>query len=94
MMQWYRFVSKGRVQHVFYRKFVSQAMMRAGFNGYVRNLDDGTVETVVYIVDEETDIPRVLKILEEGSPMSEVEEITYAPVEDVSMETDGFIVKS
>ena len=94
MMQWYRFVSKGRVQHVFYRKFVSQAMMRAGFNGYVRNLDDGTVETVVYIVDEETDIPRVLKILEEGSPMSEVEEIAYAPVEDVSMDTDGFIVKS
>ncbi len=92
-MQWYRFVSSGKVQHVFYRKFVSQAMMRAGFNGYVRNLDDGTVETVIFITDEETDIPRVLKILEEGSPMSEVEKITYAPVEDVSVDTDGFEIR-
>ena len=72
-MEWYRFVSYGRVQHVYYRKFVSQAMMRAGFNGYVRNLDDGTVETVVFIVDKESSLPRVLQILEEGSPMSEVE---------------------
>jgi acylphosphatase len=92
-MQWYRFVSHGKVQHVFYRKFVSQKMMRAGFNGYVRNLDDGTVETAVFIMDEETDIPRVLKILEEGSPMSEVEKITYAPVEDVSMAADGFEIR-
>ncbi len=92
-MEWYRFVSQGRVQHVFYRKFVSQAMMRAGFNGYVRNLEDGTVETVVFIVDEDTDIPRVLKILEEGSPMSEVEQVTYSVIDDVDIETDGFEIR-
>ena len=92
-MEWYRFVSHGRVQHVFYRKFVSQAMMRAGFNGYVKNLDDGTVETVVFIVDEDTDLPRVLKILEEGSPMSEVEKIDYEVIDDVDMETDGFEIR-
>ncbi|MCF6206354.1 MAG: acylphosphatase [Sulfurovum sp.] len=92
-MEWYRFVSYGKVQHVFYRKFVSQAMMRAGFNGYVRNLDDGTVETVAFIVDEDTDLPRVLEILKEGSPMSEVERIEYAAVDDVQMETDGFEIR-
>jgi len=92
-MEWYRFVSQGKVQHVFYRKFVSQAMMRAGFNGYVRNLEDGTVETVVFIVDEDTDIPRVLKILEEGSPMSEVEQVTYSVIDDVDIETDGFEIR-
>jgi len=92
-VEWYRFVSHGRVQHVFYRKFVSQAMMRAGFNGYVKNLDDGTVETVVFIVDEDTDLPRVLKILEEGSPMSEVEKIDYEVIDDVDMETDGFEIR-
>jgi len=92
-MMWYRFVSYGRVQHVFYRKFVSQAMMRNRFNGYVRNLDDGTVETVVFIVDDEEDISRVLQILEEGSPASEVEHIDYAPIENVEMDTDGFEIR-
>ena len=92
-MEWYRFISSGRVQHVYYRKFVSQAMMRAGFNGFVRNLPDGTVETVVFIVDEDTDLPRALQILKEGSPMSEVERVTYTPIEDVDMQTDGFEIR-
>ena len=92
-MEWYRFVSQGRVQHVFYRKFVSQAMMHAGFNGYVRNLEDGTVETVVFIVDEDTDIPRVLKILKEGSPMSEVAQVTYSVIDEMNIETDGFEIR-
>ena len=92
-MEWYRFISVGRVQHVFYRKFISQAMMRAGFNGYVRNLDDGTVETVVFIVDEETDIPKVLKILDEGSPMSEVEKVEYETIDNIDVETDGFEIQ-
>ena len=92
-MEWYRFVSYGRVQHVFYRKFVSQALMREGFNGYVRNLDDGTVETVVFLVDEESELPKVLKILEEGSPMSEVEKVEYEIVDSVEIETDGFEIR-
>jgi len=92
-MEWYRFISYGKVQHVFYRKFISQAMMRAGFNGYVRNLDDGTVETVVFIVDEDSDLTRVVDILEEGSPMSEVEKIDYEVIENVDMETDGFEIR-
>jgi len=92
-MEWYRFIIKGTVQHVYYRKFVSQAMMRAGFNGYVRNLDDGTVETVVFIVDEEEDISRVLRILEEGSPASKVEHIDYILIENIKMETDGFEIR-
>ena len=92
-MEWYRFLVEGRVQHVFYRKFISQAMMRAGFNGYVRNLDDGRVECVVFITDDENEIPKVLQILEEGSPMSEVEKIVYEVVDDVEMETDGFEIR-
>jgi acylphosphatase len=92
-MEWYSFISYGKVQHVFYRKFISGAMMCAGFNGYVRNLDDGTVETVVFIIDEDTDLLKVLQILKEGSPMSEVEEIDYKIVEDVEIDIDGFEVR-
>jgi acylphosphatase len=92
-MEWYRFCSYGKVQHVYYRKFISQAMMRAGFNGYVCNLEDGTVETVVFVVDEDTDLPRVVKILEEGSPMSEVEKVEYEIIGDVEINIDGFEIR-
>ena len=94
IMQWYRCIISGRVQHVFYRKFVSQAMMRAGFQGYVRNLDDGTVEVVVWVTDEEEELPKVKQILEEGSPMSHVEAIHCEQVEDVEVESDGFVIKN
>jgi len=92
-MEWYRFVSYGKVQHVFYRKSISQAMMKARFNGYVRNLEDGTVETVVFIVDKESALPRVLKILKEGSPMSEVEKVVYSVIDEVDIDTDGFEIR-
>ena len=92
-MEWYRFISYGRVQHVFYRKFVSQALMREGFNGYVRNLDDGMVEVVVFITDEESELPKVIQILEEGSPMSEVEKVEYEIVDGIEIETDGFEIR-
>ncbi|QOR62754.1 acylphosphatase [Sulfurovum sp. ST-21] len=92
-MEWYRFISSGRVQHVFYRKFVSQAMMHAGFNGYIRNLDDGTVETVVFIEDDEADLQKAIMILKEGSPMSEIEDIRYETVDDIQIDTDGFEIR-
>ncbi|MCB4750542.1 MAG: acylphosphatase [Sulfurovum sp.] len=92
-MEWYRFISIGKVQGVFYRKSVSQAMMRAGFNGYIQNLNDGTVETVAFIVDEDTDFPCVLQILKEGSPTSDVEDIHYESIGDVEVESDGFVIR-
>jgi len=92
-MQWYRCISEGRVQHVYYRKFVSQAMMRAGFNGYVRNLDDGRVETVVFIADEQSELPQVHQILQKGSPMSSVTKIVCAPIETIDIQTDGFEIR-
>ena len=91
-MEWLRCIITGRVQHVFYRKSVSQAMMRAGFQCYVRNLDDGSVEVVVWITDEEEDLPKVHEILKKGSPMSEVEDMRCESVEDVEVESDGFMI--
>jgi len=92
-MEWYRFLIEGTVQHVFYRKFVLQAMMRAGFNGYVRNLDDGRVECVVFLTDVESEIPQILQILEEGSPMSKVEKIDYETLHDIEIDIDGFEIR-
>jgi len=70
-----KFIVKGKVQGVFYRKYISQAMNKRGFIGYVKNLKDGSVEVVVKI-EPNQNISEILEILNEGSPKSEVETIT------------------
>ncbi|AKF24618.1 acylphosphatase [Sulfurovum lithotrophicum] len=90
-MEWYRFIIYGRVQGVFYRKFVSQALMRKQIKGYMKNLPDGTVEVVVEIFDDDFD--SVMKILKEGSPLSIVEEISYEIIDDAEFNTDGFEIR-
>ncbi|MGC9351759.1 MAG: acylphosphatase [Sulfurovum sp.] len=90
-MEWYRFIVSGRVQGVFYRKSVSQAMMKKQFKGYIRNLDDGTVEVVAEIYDEDFDL--FLEILREGSPLSSVEKIDQQIIDDAVFHTDGFEIR-
>jgi acylphosphatase len=90
-MEWYRFIISGRVQGVFYRKFVSHALMKKQFKGYIRNLSDGTVEVVAEIFDDEFD--DFLNILKEGSPMSTVEDIKYEIIDDAQFNTDGFEIR-
>jgi acylphosphatase len=40
-----RYVVRGRVQGVGFRYFAQQEAVRLGLSGWVRNLDDGSVET-------------------------------------------------
>jgi len=90
-MEWYRFIVRGRVQGVFYRKAVSQSMMKKQFKGFIRNLDDGTVEVVGEIYDEDFDT--FVKILQEGSPLSSVEAIDHEIIDDAEFRTDGFEIR-
>ena len=90
-MEWYRYVVSGRVQGVFYRKSVSQALMKKQFKGYIRNLSDGTVEVIAEIYDEDLDVFE--KILEEGSPLSNVDKIDREIIDDASFNTDGFEIR-
>jgi acylphosphatase len=90
-MEWYRFIVFGRVQGVFYRKSVSQALMKKQFKGYIQNLQDGTVEVVAEIFDE--DLDTFMQILKEGSPVSSVENITYEIIDDAEFNTDGFEIR-
>jgi len=90
-MEWYRFIIRGRVQGVFYRKVVSQSMMKKQFKGYIRNLDDGTVEVVAEIYDDEFDT--FMEILREGSPLSYVGTIDYEIIDDAEFRTDGFEIR-
>ena len=90
-MEWYRFIIFGRVQGVYYRKSVSQALMKKQFKGYIQNLSDGIVEVVAEIFDDDFDT--FLKILQEGSLLSSVEEIKHEILDDAVFNTDGFEVR-
>lgn len=90
-MQRYKFLVAGEVQGVFYRKFVSQSMMKKQFQGYIKNLEDGTVEVVAVVFDEDFDT--VMQILKEGSPASNVKKITYQVMQDADFATDGFEIR-
>lgn len=90
-MEWYRCIISGRVQGVFYRKFVSQAMMKKQFKGYIQNLSDGTAEVVAEVFDDEFN--DFMAILEEGSPLCSVEDIKCEIIDDATFNTDGFEIR-
>ena len=90
-MEWYRFIVFGYVQGVFYRKFVSQVLMKKQFKGYMQNLEDGTVEVVAEVFDD--DFNTFINILREGSPLSTVEDVKYEIIEDAQFNTDGFEIR-
>jgi acylphosphatase len=90
-MESYRFLVSGKVQHVYYRKFVSQALMRKQVQGYVHNLSDGRVEAVVRLWEE--DVDAIVEVLKKGSPSSEVDEITVDVLDDDDLIYDGFEIR-
>ena len=90
-MESYRIIISGKVQHVYYRKFVSQALMRLGIQGYIKNLSNGTVEVVVTIYEDDFDT--VMEILKRGSPLSEVSDIITEVCENDDLIYDGFEIR-
>ena len=90
-MEWYKFIVYGHVQGVFYRKSVSQALMKRQFKGYIRNIDDGTVEVVAEVFDDDFDT--FMNILKEGSLLSSVEDVKYEIFDDAVFNTDGFEIR-
>jgi len=90
-MELFRFIIFGEVQHVYYRKFVSQALMKRQIRGYIRNLSDGTVEVVAELIDD--DLKNFMQILRDGSPQSVVDKIEYEMINDADLIYDGFEIR-
>ena len=90
-MEWYKFIIFGKVQGVFYRKSISQAMMKKQYKGYIQNLDDGTVEVIAEVFDDDFDT--FMSILKDGSLLSSVEDIQYVIINDAEFTTDGFEIR-
>jgi acylphosphatase len=91
-MEVYRFIITGKVQNVFYRKFISQGAMKMRIEGYVKNLVDGKVEAVAVLFDK--DVEKFKKILQNGSPLSVVESIYMTILDDDDLVYDGFEIRS
>ena len=78
-----KYIVKGKVQGVFYRKYVSKNFREKGYIGYVKNLNDGSVEVVIK-QEPNQNITEILEIIKEGSPKSIVESISIAKCEETN----------
>ena len=88
-MKSYKFISTGRVQGVYYRVNIQKNASIAGFSGYVKNLNDGSVESCVRC--EETRLEEFKDILKKGSPASRVDELHTMICDEVF--EDGFEIR-
>jgi acylphosphatase len=72
---------RGRVQGVGFRYFVEHAASALGLSGYVRNVDDGSVE--VYAAGNEKQLSELAGLLWKGPRWAEVRgvEESEAPIE-------------
>ena len=69
-------VIHGKVQQVGYRAFVKAAAAELGLDGYIENLDDGTVEVVAQ--GDELALIDFVEKLKEGSYWSDVRRVVSA----------------
>jgi acylphosphatase len=73
-MQEFRAIVSGRVQMVMFRDFTTRKARKVGVKGFVKNLNDGTVEVVAQGGKE--NLERLLAYLHKGSILSHVENVT------------------
>ncbi|MFG0315818.1 MAG: acylphosphatase [Planctomycetota bacterium JB042] len=64
----------GRVQGVWYRGSTRETARRLGLDGWVRNLDDGSVEAVAE--GSEAAVERLVAWCHDGPPLARVERVT------------------
>jgi acylphosphatase len=69
----------GTVQGVFFRKFVFDNAQKLEIHGFVRNLDNGSVEIVVEGHDDK--IKEMLEICRKGPPHSRVDELEVQEIQ-------------
>lgn len=77
---------RGRVQGVFFRRWVVEEATRRGIRGWVRNRADGSVEAVF---SGEMDVVRAMaKACYQGPPKAEVTDVVQIPGEYRPAEED------
>jgi len=84
-MNSYKFTVFGRVQGVWYRKYVVQIANTLGFVGYVKNLSNGCVEVVVNL-DLQSELEAFVSKLYDGSTFSKVTDVECIKVDFIDFE--------
>ena len=64
----------GLVQGVFFRSYTKECADKLELTGYVKNLQDGSVEVVVQSYNEDL-LKEFISKIKEGSPLSKVDSI-------------------
>ena len=79
----------GKVQGVWFRRFVAQSAISQGVTGYARNLADGSVE--VALAGGQEQVRTVQLHVEQGPPASRVDKVIWE-VREIEQLLDGFQV--
>jgi acylphosphatase len=85
-MNSYKFTVYGKVQGVGYRRYVMQIADALGYVGYVKNLEDGTVEVVVNL-ELQSELEAFVSKLYEGSTFANVTDIECIKVDFVNFKS-------
>jgi len=75
----YKLMVTGRVQGVNYRRFVVDMAQALDYVGYVKNINDGSVEVVINTTYEE-DLEFFISKLYDGSMFSDVKDVTCTKI--------------
>jgi acylphosphatase len=84
-----RWFVRGRVQGVGFRYFAQRAASELGLTGYVRNLEDGSVE--VYAAGPDEQISRFAALLQRGPSGAQVRTVDEQPAE--SLRYRSFVIE-
>ncbi len=68
----------GTVQGLFFRKFADEEAKKIGVKGFVRNLDDGSVEIV--IEGENKKVDEMLKVCKQGPPYAKIRDVKVTEI--------------
>ncbi|MEK6973532.1 MAG: acylphosphatase [archaeon] len=83
-------IVSGRVQGVFFRAFAKQAADSLGLKGFVRNLQNGSVEAIAQGAEEK--LNEFLKQLKKGPQASMVDSVTFE-FENADKEFKDFAIR-
>jgi len=86
-----RFRVSGRVQGVGFRFFAQEAAAHEGLSGWVRNLDDGRVET--FVEGDREAVERFERRIRRGPPAARIEDVVVDD-DTPSGRGGGFLVRS
>lgn len=70
-------IVKGRVQGVYFRAYTQKQAVKLNVNGFVRNLDDGSVEIVA--TGQTEDLEKLVAWCHKGPVLAKVNEVIVNP---------------